>query len=157
MAGRSDRALEGAVTWQSGVPGATARSSVDRLRIVPATHGAADDPADAVFGPDAARFQPDRVARPKPVRVAKVRRDACQHVTESTRDLEPRVAVKEQLSAIGHLAAPFRGARDHGELPAPNCTTMNRLFLVTFGVPGKFTRRAVNGNQLIILPCIQTS
>ena len=118
MAGRSDRALEGAVTWQSGVPGATARSSIDRLRIVPATHGAADDPADAVFGPDAARFQPDRVARPKPVRVAKVRRDACQHVTESTRDLEPRVAVKEQLSAIGHLAAPFRGARDHlaGEL-----------------------------------------
>jgi hypothetical protein len=30
-----------------------------------------------------------------------------------TRDLEPRVAVNEQLSAIGHLAAPFRRARDH--------------------------------------------
>ena len=46
----------------------------------------------------------------QPVNAAKVRRDARQHVTESTRDLEPRVAVNEQLSAIGHLAAPFRRA-----------------------------------------------
>ena len=46
----------------------------------------------------------------QPVRAAKFRRDARQHVTESTRDLEPRVAVNEQLSAIGHLAAPFRRA-----------------------------------------------
>ena len=44
----------------------------------------------------------------QPVRAAKVRRDARQHIAESTRDLEPRVAVNEQLSAIGHLAAPFR-------------------------------------------------
>src|SRR5271166_924930 len=60
----------------------------------------------------------------QPVGAAKVRRDARQHVTESTRDLEPRVAVDEQLSAIGHLAAPFRGPRDHlaGQLPAPNCS-----------------------------------
>jgi hypothetical protein len=58
------------------------------------------------------------------VGAAKVRRDARQHVTESTRDLEPRVAVNEQLSAIGHPAAPFRRARDHlaGQLPVPNCS-----------------------------------
>jgi hypothetical protein len=55
------------------------------------------------------------------VDAAKVRRDARQHVTESTRDLEPRIAVNEQLSAIGHLAAPFRRTRDHlaGQLPVP--------------------------------------
>ena len=60
----------------------------------------------------------------QPVDAAKVRRDARQHVTEATRHLEPRVAVNEQLSAIGHLAAPFRGAGDHltGQLPAPNCS-----------------------------------
>ena len=60
----------------------------------------------------------------QPVRAAKVRRDARQHIPESTRDLEPRVAIDEQLSAIGHLAAPFRRARDHlaGKLPAPNCS-----------------------------------
>ncbi len=46
----------------------------------------------------------------QPVDAAKVRRDAGQHVAESTRDLEPRIAVDEQLSAIGHLAAPFRRA-----------------------------------------------
>jgi hypothetical protein len=59
----------------------------------------------------------------QPVDAAKVRRDARQHVTESTRDLEPRVAVNEQLSAIGHLAAPFRRTRDHlaRELPVPYC------------------------------------
>ena len=60
----------------------------------------------------------------QPVDAAKVRRDARQHVTESTRNLEPRLAVNEQLSAIGHLAAPFRGAGDHlaGRLPVPNCS-----------------------------------
>ena len=59
----------------------------------------------------------------QPVRAAKVRRDARQHVTETTRDLEPRVAVNKQLSAIGHLAAPFRRTGDHlaGQLPVPNC------------------------------------
>jgi hypothetical protein len=58
----------------------------------------------------------------QPVDATKVRRDARHHVTESTRDLEPRVAVNEQLSAIGHLAAPFRRARDHlaGQLPVRN-------------------------------------
>ena len=51
----------------------------------------------------------------QPVDAAKVSRDARQYVTESTRDLEPRVAVNEQLSAIGHLAAPFRArARSSG-------------------------------------------
>ncbi len=49
----------------------------------------------------------------QPVDAAKVRRDARQYVTEATRHLEPRVAVNEQLSAIGHLAAPFRRTRDH--------------------------------------------
>ena len=39
----------------------------------------------------------------QPVDAAKVRGAARQHV-ESTRNLEPRVAVNEQLSAIGHLA-----------------------------------------------------
>ena len=60
----------------------------------------------------------------QPVDAAKVSRDARQNVTESTRDFEPRVAVNEQLAAIGHLAAPFRRERDHlaGELPAPNCS-----------------------------------
>ena len=60
----------------------------------------------------------------QPVDAAKVRRDAGQHIAELTGDLEPRVAVNEQLSAIGHLAAPFRRARDHltGQLPVPNCS-----------------------------------
>jgi hypothetical protein len=31
----------------------------------------------------------------QPVRPAKVRRDARQHITESARDLEPRVAINE--------------------------------------------------------------
>ena len=59
----------------------------------------------------------------QPVDAAKVRCDARQHVAESTRDLEPRIAVNEQLSAVGHLAAPFRRARDHltGQLPVPYC------------------------------------
>jgi hypothetical protein len=46
----------------------------------------------------------------QPVDPAKVRRDARQYVTKATRDFEPRVAINEQLSAIGHLAAPFRRA-----------------------------------------------
>jgi hypothetical protein len=59
----------------------------------------------------------------QPVRAAKVRRDAREHVAKSTRDLKLRIAVNEQLSTIGHLAAPFGRTRDHlaGELPAPNC------------------------------------
>ncbi|MGC2785366.1 MAG: hypothetical protein WA397_16345 [Roseiarcus sp.] len=36
----------------------------------------------------------------QPVDAAKVRGDARQHITETTRDLEPRVAVKEQLFTI---------------------------------------------------------
>ena len=37
----------------------------------------------------------------QPVDTAKVRRDAGQHITESPRDLKPRVAVKKQLFTIG--------------------------------------------------------
>ena len=64
----------------------------------------------------------------QPVDAAKVRRDARQHIAEPTRDLEPRVALKEQLFAIGHLAAPFRRARDHltGQLPVPYCAHAGR-------------------------------
>jgi hypothetical protein len=45
----------------------------------------------------------------QPVDAAKVRRNAGQHVTESPRDLEPRVAIDEQLSAIVTLPRPFSG------------------------------------------------
>jgi hypothetical protein len=62
----------------------------------------------------------------QPIDVAKVRRDARQHVAESTRDLEPRVAVNEQLSF---------GARQTIWLASfrlLTARTINRLFLVTF-------------------------
>jgi hypothetical protein len=71
------------------------------------------------------------------VRAAKIRRDAGQHVTESTGDLEPRVTVNKQLSAIGHLAAPFRRTRDHlaGQLPAPNWSHDKSALSCPFALP----------------------
>jgi hypothetical protein len=85
----------------------------------------------------------------QPVRAAKVRRDARQHVTESTRDLEPRVAVDEQLSAIGHLAASFRRTRDHlaGQLPAPNCSHDKSALSCPFALPRKPTRQPFKHQQ----------
>jgi hypothetical protein len=65
----------------------------------------------------------------QPLDATEVRHDARQHVAESTRDLEPRIAFDEQLSAVGQLAAPFRRARDHmaAELPALNCSNDKAL------------------------------
>ena len=86
----------------------------------------------------------------QPVNAAMVRGDARQHVAESTRDLEPRVPVNEQLSAIGHLAALFRRARDHlaGELPAPNCAHDKLALSCPFASPSKPTRQPFKQQQI---------
>ena len=79
----------------------------------------------------------------QPVRAAKVHRNARQHITEPTRDLEARIALKEQLFAIGHLAAPF-GAREAIWLVSfrlLTARTINRLFLVAVSVTGKTARQ----------------
>src|ERR1700733_718095 len=69
--------------------------------------------------------------------------------TESTRNLEARVAVNEQLSAIGHLAAPFRRAKDHlaGELPAPNCAHDKLALSCSFASSSKPTREPFKQQQ----------
>jgi hypothetical protein len=76
------------------------------------------------------------LALTQPLDATEVRHDVGQHVAQSTRDLEPRIAFNEQLSAVGHLAAPFRRARDHiavqflaVQFPALNCSHDKALLL----------------------------
>jgi hypothetical protein len=81
-------------------------------------------------------FLPSPWAASSTSRSTKVRRDARQHITEPTRDPEPRVAVKEQLFTIGHPAAPF-GARETISLASfrlLTARTIDRLFLVTLSI-----------------------
>ena len=72
----------------------------------------------------------------QPIDAAKVRRDARQHVTESTRDLEPRVASMNSCRPLVTLLRPF-GARETIWLASflfLTARTINRLFLVTLSV-----------------------
>ena len=72
----------------------------------------------------------------QPVDAAKVRRDARQHVTESTRDLEPRVASRNSCLPLVTLLRPF-GARETIWLASfrfLTARTISRHFLVTFRV-----------------------
>jgi hypothetical protein len=70
------------------------------------------------------------------------------------------VAVKEQLSAIGHLAAPFRRAGEHlaGKLPAPNFSD-DRSALSGYPKHCRASLRAnlAGGIQVTNLPHILTS
>ena len=92
----------------------------------------------------------------QPVRAAKVRRDTRRHVTESTRHLEPRVAVKEQLFTIGHPATSLRRARDHlaERLPVPNCSHNSiGSFWLHLALPGKpYAPTSLAATRLTDLP-----
>ena len=96
----------------------------------------------------------------QPVNAAKARRDARQHVAESTRDLEPSVAVDNSCRPFVTLLRPF-GARETIWLASfllLTARTINRLFLVALSVACQaYAPTSLAATKLTDLPYVLTS
>ena len=90
----------------------------------------------------------------QPVDAAKVRRDARQHVTKSTRDLSRASPSMNSCLPLVTLLRPF-GARETIWLASfllLTARTINRLFLVTLGVTASLRANLAGDIQLTDLP-----